>query len=541
MTTSVSTFSPSPVGVSRGSGNALAGTSSGDAFDPLLGGEASFGSTLQALTTVEPSNTDRLAPSALERPQDVVSDLSGATLVSTPILSTEVPPPTVSWAESMLLRTAEAQAVVTNTSKDTTGAFMVTGIAPLPASFASIGRAEATEAAAVGESRDVGLGTGHLAAKRPDVLRDSYLERRANTLQAHTTPQLNAFSESSRPTITATMASDEPDFLRPADPQRVAAVGQVSVHLTKQMEGVKTSGADRAPASITPAISLGLLPDQTRLHDHSPVVVDATANTTAQPALTLESSQAMVVSELSEKTSTAFAKGLNDRESDWMSRQLNSQATHAPLELTRFAHSDLRASPIHEALAVSMPPLEIMGASISQQTHAFERANAVLGSRHQEVTFSTDASLPTFTIGESVDGDGFAYAVGARITVMVRDGVQEARLHLHPSELGPVTVKIEVDGNAARIDFLAQAPMTRQSLESSMPSLAASLREHGLTLTGGGVHQQASGQQGQPGQPQSQSPQPSTAWHHSDDGLTTASTAAPVVTRITRGLIDLMA
>jgi flagellar hook-length control protein FliK len=69
----------------------------------------------------------------------------------------------------------------------------------------------------------------------------------------------------------------------------------------------------------------------------------------------------------------------------------------------------------------------------------------------------------------------------------VKDGVQEARLHLHPAELGPVSVQIALDGQAAHIDFTAAVAATRDSIEQSLPALAAALREAGFTLAGGGV------------------------------------------------------
>ena len=40
----------------------------------------------------------------------------------------------------------------------------------------------------------------------------------------------------------------------------------------------------------------------------------------------------------------------------------------------------------------------------------------------------------------------FSSQLGAQLTTFVREGVQHARLHLHPAELGPVTVRIQIDG-----------------------------------------------------------------------------------------------
>jgi flagellar hook-length control protein FliK len=85
---------------------------------------------------------------------------------------------------------------------------------------------------------------------------------------------------------------------------------------------------------------------------------------------------------------------------------------------------------------------------------------------------------------------GFAAAVGAQVSLMVRDGVQTARLHLNPAQLGPITVQIAVEGNSAQVHLAVEHALTRQALEQAMPTLAGSLRDSGLTLTGGGVFEQ---------------------------------------------------
>ena len=84
----------------------------------------------------------------------------------------------------------------------------------------------------------------------------------------------------------------------------------------------------------------------------------------------------------------------------------------------------------------------------------------------------------------------FSAEIGSQLTTFVREGVQHARLHLNPVEMGPVTVQIRIDGQAAQVHMAAEHGLTRQALEQSMPLLAGSLREAGLTLSGGGVFEQ---------------------------------------------------
>jgi flagellar hook-length control protein FliK len=84
------------------------------------------------------------------------------------------------------------------------------------------------------------------------------------------------------------------------------------------------------------------------------------------------------------------------------------------------------------------------------------------------------------------------------LAVLARDGVQEARVNVHPVELGPISVQITLDGAAAQVHLAADSAQTRDLLEQAMPALAAALRDNGLTLTGGGVFQQARQQPREP-------------------------------------------
>lgn len=84
----------------------------------------------------------------------------------------------------------------------------------------------------------------------------------------------------------------------------------------------------------------------------------------------------------------------------------------------------------------------------------------------------------------------FGSQLGDRISSFVRAGVHHAQLQLNPAEMGPLTVQIQLDGQTAQIHLAAENARTRLALEMSMPLLAGSLREAGLTLTGGGVFEQ---------------------------------------------------
>ena len=128
----------------------------------------------------------------------------------------------------------------------------------------------------------------------------------------------------------------------------------------------------------------------------------------------------------------------------------------------------------------------------------------------------------------------FGPQLGAQITTFVRDGLEHARLQLHPADMGPVLVQIQLDGQTAQVHLSAEHALTRQALEEAMPQLASQLQEAGLTLSGGGVSEQA--QQGR------QAPPDTPAGRTSSAAAPTAP-AAPEARQPTarRGVVDLVA
>lgn len=120
-------------------------------------------------------------------------------------------------------------------------------------------------------------------------------------------------------------------------------------------------------------------------------------------------------------------------------------------------------------------------------------ASAAAGAGH------TGASAPVVPLDTPVLAPEFREALGVQVSVLARDGVQQAELHLNPAEMGPISVRIELDGQQAQVNFGVDNATTRALVEAGMPELASALREAGLTLSGGGVSEHARGQSGETG------------------------------------------
>jgi flagellar hook-length control protein FliK len=104
--------------------------------------------------------------------------------------------------------------------------------------------------------------------------------------------------------------------------------------------------------------------------------------------------------------------------------------------------------------------------------------------------------------------------------------------------MGPVTVQIQLSGQAAQVHLAAESADTRRALEQSMPQLASTLRQAGLTLSGGGVFEQ-------PRPPQQQERETGTSQARARSAAierASAASVAPVTSAARRrGVVDLVA
>ncbi|MCE2689258.1 MAG: flagellar hook-length control protein FliK [Rubrivivax sp.] len=97
------------------------------------------------------------------------------------------------------------------------------------------------------------------------------------------------------------------------------------------------------------------------------------------------------------------------------------------------------------------------------------------------------ATVADTFIAQDVRRPEFVPVFSARISTLVQEGIEQARVHLNPVDMGPVSLQLSLDGLQVRVDMTAEVAATRQVLEQALPSLAGALREAGFTLSGGGV------------------------------------------------------
>lgn len=144
--------------------------------------------------------------------------------------------------------------------------------------------------------------------------------------------------------------------------------------------------------------------------------------------------------------------------------------------------------------------LKPVGASGEQKVETDAFAHLMAGGLKGAAPQAGRAEGPTqsATLATPVYSPDFAQALADQVSMWVGqtsvNGPMTAELHLNPAEMGPINVKISLDGQSAQVDFAAAALETRKAIEASMPLLSSALDSVGLSLTGAGVSDQTAQQ-----------------------------------------------
>ena len=123
----------------------------------------------------------------------------------------------------------------------------------------------------------------------------------------------------------------------------------------------------------------------------------------------------------------------------------------------------------------------------------------------------------------------WADEIGSRMTMMVEQGKHTASLRLSPEHLGPLEVRITMNGDQASVQFGAAHVDTRTAIENALPRLREMFASQGLSLADANVSREPPRQQQNP-TPQSSS---SSSSFGGEGGATAVSAA-----QIRLGLLD---
>ncbi|WOJ96635.1 flagellar hook-length control protein FliK [Congregibacter brevis] len=211
------------------------------------------------------------------------------------------------------------------------------------------------------------------------------------------------------------------------------------------------------------------------------------------------------------------ASALKATTADWLRANMDSQSANQRAvdvqldganELARTTASMPRGDAVAAAPAAASP---VVGMAPSAAAASPSAAAA--------------ATMPEYSLARAPDDAEFPGELTARMKTLVRDGVREARLQLHPAELGRLQVTVTTEGDQTKVAFTAETSAARDAIEQSLPRLREMLEQSGLQLANADVGEQ--GLQGEAGQGQANAiadSEGTTELDESDSSLLVAST-----------------
>ncbi|WP_130619370.1 flagellar hook-length control protein FliK [Dyella amyloliquefaciens] len=175
----------------------------------------------------------------------------------------------------------------------------------------------------------------------------------------------------------------------------------------------------------------------------------------------------------------------------------------------------------------------------SDHGNTLDALNALVGQplpQAQQAASITPAAH-VLTLQASAGTPAFAQELGQQVAWLGGQDVKEARIRLHPEDLGQLDVKVSVKQDHVDVSFIAQHPQAVHAVQQTLGQLDTLLAHHGLSLGHAEVGQGGRGNES--GQGASSSGTNSGADDSSTESGGIAAVAAPVIKAI--GLLDTFA
>jgi flagellar hook-length control protein FliK len=150
-------------------------------------------------------------------------------------------------------------------------------------------------------------------------------------------------------------------------------------------------------------------------------------------------------------------------------------------------------------------------------------------------TSGTDATpTPTLKVSPAMDTPEFAQGLSERVSWMVDNNLNGAKLQVNPPQLGPIEVRIAVQGDQAQVWLTAHSAVTREALESSSPKLREMLGAQGFGQVSVDISQRSFQERSTYAQPYDWTP----SANGDASAAATLSSAATSLPRTSSGALD---
>ncbi|HET6804622.1 MAG TPA: flagellar hook-length control protein FliK [Frateuria sp.] len=162
------------------------------------------------------------------------------------------------------------------------------------------------------------------------------------------------------------------------------------------------------------------------------------------------------------------------------------KAAKAPAALVLLANTAATAAAARSAIDVDANALAPLLAKPAEQKDAsFDVAQ--LGSLSATPLPAADpgnAVVPThnLSVASPAGTPAFAQELGQHVVWLGQQDVKQARIRLHPEDLGTLDVKVSMNHDRVDVSFAVQHPAAVHVVQQTLPQLDALLAHHGLAL-----------------------------------------------------------
>ncbi len=223
-------------------------------------------------------------------------------------------------------------------------------------------------------------------------------------------------------------------------------------------------------------------------NDQTPLSKSATVvnNTNQDPAL--------VAPENSQKSATLVDNNIvnSNQKSGLVTAENNQNLLPASASLFENQSTDSKSTDANQesdsqnllSTSTSIFENQVIQSKINNSNQESELVTAVNG-QNLSVTSTPQVEKQTtldLNLPMPMDIAKWQTALNEKISLICRQGIQNAEIKLHPEELGSLHIKLAIIDDKMNLHMAVAHNMVKNVLESALPQLRASLEEHGITL-----------------------------------------------------------
>jgi flagellar hook-length control protein FliK len=124
-------------------------------------------------------------------------------------------------------------------------------------------------------------------------------------------------------------------------------------------------------------------------------------------------------------------------------------------------------------------------------------SNTAIQTTSSELQAGLKSTSTTLSMTSSLGDPGWDGEFVGRVNMVVKGGLQEARIQLSPPELGRLDIKVSTEGDTTKVMFAVDNVAAREAIEQAMPRLRELLEQGGLQLSHAEVADHSQSRQGQ--------------------------------------------